>query len=214
MNATPTGDDLCGRWNPHKRGRMAMRVLAAAALGVAALGFHGCAADYVTEDNSDVLMRIVQLNDGDPLQSDVLDESGETPTVFDDEVDVAVAVRFKNPNLPTPSVPNAVFLERYEIQYVRSDGRATPGVDVPFPLTGNVTGVIDVASSGSATIPIEIVRVQQKLEPPLLNLRGGGGGSLIITCFANVTLHGRTTSGKIVSATGSLQVDFANWGDN
>jgi hypothetical protein len=184
-----------------------MKVFSVVGLGLIALSFNGCAADWVKQNQGDVIMRIVGFTPADPLQSDVLSDEG---SIDNDEISVNVAVRFKNPNLPVPSVPNAVFLERYTIEYVRSDGRAVQGVDVPFALTGNLTAVIDVASSGSVGVPIEIVRVQQKLEPPLRNLRNLRG-SIAISCFANVTVYGRTTEGSVVSASGSLQVDFADW---
>lgn len=184
-----------------------MKVFSVVGLGLIVLSFNGCAPDWVKQNQGDVIMRIVGFSPGDPFQSDVAGDA----TIVGDEVSVNVAVRFKNPNLPTPSVPNAVFLERYTIEYVRSDGRAVQGVDVPFALTGNVTAVIDVASSGSVGVPIELVRVQQKLEPPLRNLAGGLGSSVVITCFANVTLYGRTTEGSVVSASGSLQIDFTDY---
>jgi hypothetical protein len=37
-----------------------------------------------------------------------------------------------------------------------------------------------------------------------------GGGEGVLTCFAEVTLHGRTIAGQAVSATGYLQIDFAD----
>lgn len=184
-----------------------MKVFSVVGLGLIILGFNGCAPDWVKQNQGDVILRIVSFSPPDPFQSDVQSDAG---VIFDDEVTVNFAVRFKNPNVPTPSVPNGVFLERYTITYVRSDGRAVQGVDVPFALTGNMTGVIDVASTGALGYPIEIVRVQQKLEPPLRNLRNLRG-SIAITCFANITIYGRTTEGSVVSATGSLQVDFADW---
>jgi hypothetical protein len=187
--------------------RKAMKVFSLVGLGLIVLTFNSCAPDWVKQNQGDVIMRITGFAPGDPFQSDVQSDSG---SIFDDEINVNVAVRFKNPNVPTPSVPNAVFLERYTIEYVRSDGRAVQGVDVPFALTGNVTAVIDVASSGATGVPIEIVRIQQKLEPPLRNLRNLRG-SIAITCFANITMYGRTTEGSVVSASGSLQVDFADW---
>ena len=41
---------------------------------------------------------------------------------------------------------------------------------------------------------------------------GRGGGGLIVTMFADITLHGHTISGQTVSAKGTLQIDFANFG--
>jgi hypothetical protein len=62
-------------------------------------------------------------------------------------------------------------------------------------------------------VPIEVVRAQAKLEPPLRNLRteNFGGSALILTCFAEITVHGRTLAGEAVSGSGRLQIDFADW---
>jgi hypothetical protein len=36
---------------------------------------------------------------------------------------------------------------------------------------------------------------------------------LVVTMFADITLHGRTISGQVVTTTGSMQIDFADWAD-
>jgi hypothetical protein len=58
-----------------------------------------------------------------------------------------------------------------------------------------------------------IVRHEAKLEPPLRNMRGGGGLDILHT-IANITLHGRTTSGKAVQVQGRLEVTFADFADD
>ncbi|MBK5256108.1 MAG: hypothetical protein JJE39_08750, partial [Vicinamibacteria bacterium] len=147
-----------------------------------------------------------------PLTSDVLTSGA----VVADNVVLAIGVRFKNPNITVvPSIPSAVTIERYEIKYRRSDGRGVEGQDVPFSISGNVTSAFDVKLSGTDPLVIEAVRAQAKLEPPLRNLRStnGGtslGGAFIVTMFADITLHGRTISGQTVTATGTLQIDFAD----
>ncbi len=187
-----------------------------AGLLLGAAGFSACSAGYSTENNSSVLLIIASINGGAALKSDVIKDTG----VFNDLADLAIAVRFKNPNISTvPQVPSAVILERYEIKYRRSDGRGVEGQDVPFSISGNLTQGFDVKTAGTDTISLEVVRVQAKLEPPLRNLQTvlsdqGGGGGLVVTMFADITLHGRTISGQAVTASGSLQIDFANWADN
>ncbi len=114
-----------------------------------------------------------------------------------------------------------MIVERYEVYYVRSDGRGLEGVEVPFRISGNFTTGEDVATNGGATISVEVVRAQAKLEPPLRNLRRTnpdnseleGGGALIITMFAHITIYGRTVSGEPVQDSGTLQIDFADWPD-
>lgn len=189
-----------------------------AGLLLGAAGFSACSAGYTQENNASVLLLIASINAGAPLQSDVVTSAG----VFRDTADILIAVRFKNPNISiTPQIPSAVILERYEIKYRRSDGRGVEGQDVPFSISGNMTLAFDVKTSGTDILSLEVVRVQAKLEPPLRNLsttsttptNTGTGGAQVVTMFADITLHGRTVSGQTVTATGSLQIDFANWAD-
>lgn len=183
-----------------------MKVFAAVTLG--ALALSGCSKDYVTGSQGDVLFRIVAINEGDVLDSDVLTDEG----VFADEVVVSVANRPKNPLFQNvPQVPLAIFVERYTVSYIRSDGHNQPGVDVPYAISGNITAVVDVSTGGDTVdIPVQIVRLAAKLEPPLLNLRDRGGLD-VFTVQAIVTLYGRTVSGEVVSDTASIQINFANY---
>ena len=187
-----------------------MRKLGLAVL--VALGFVSCSTEkYVTSDKSSVLFLIADVNGGIPLTSDVIVDG----VVLADVAPVTIAVRPKNPNFDTvPQVAMAVIVERYEIRYYRSDGRATQGVDVPYTISGNLTTAVD-ASKGSeknVTVKMEVVRLQAKLEPPLVNLRGGGQ-AIEISAFAEITLFGKTIAGEAVKATGTLQVNFADFAD-
>jgi len=188
---------------------------------LATLGLTGCGVpDYLTGDTAAVNVFITGLNGGVPLLSDVRVD-GTPGTVASDQVVISIAVRHKNLRIDTPLIPSAVFIERYEIRYVRSDGRAVEGEDVPFRITGSATWPIDVADSGSSEFTLEVVRAQAKLEPPLMNLRAPengdpsqpeeGGGAIVLTVFADVTLHGRTVSGDAIEASGRMQIDFADW---
>jgi hypothetical protein len=137
----------------------------------------------------------------------------KVPTVFNDLAQLTIEVTPKNPNLLTPGTStrfNDVILERYEVRYVRSDGRNVEGVDVPFRITGPMAATVVVR--GSSTVPIEVVRIAAKLEPPLKDIAGGTGEEVIV-CIAEITVHGRTVSGQAVSDMARLQITFANWGD-
>lgn len=177
-----------------------------------AIGVAGCVPDYVKQNDSDVIFGMATVNGGAVLQSDVLPVAPDTAAV-------ALFTRYKNQAFTTITVPNHVILERYEVRYFRSDGRNTEGVDVPFKITGPITGNVDVATGGAANYAIEVVRAQAKLEAPLRQLRAADatngaippGGALILTVFAEITVYGRTISGQAVSASGRLQIDFADW---
>jgi hypothetical protein len=185
-----------------------MRLGGMVALGLLA-GLSGCTPDYVTGNAASVNLIIASINEGAQLDSDV--RNGESSTfVCEDEVQVAVAVRNKNPNAPVPSVPSAVVLKSYEVKYFRTDGRGTEGVDVPYRITGNLTLAVDVQNSGTTSFPLEVVRRQAKVEPPLSSIYQ----TALLTVMAEITLYGETVSGQTVSASGRLQIDFADFGDN
>ncbi len=82
-------------------------------------------------------------------------------------------------------------------------------MDVPYRITGNLTFAVDVANAGTATFPLEVVRRQAKVEPPLSSIYQAA----VLTVMAEMTLYGETVSGQNVSASGRLQIDFADFGD-
>lgn len=184
-----------------------MRLGAVAAVGLL-VALSGCAPDYVTDNAASVNLIVAAINGGAPLDSDV--RNGEFSTfVCPNLVDVSVAVRNKNPNAPAPNVPSAVILKSYEVRYSRTDGRGTEGLDVPYRITGNLTLAVDVQNSGTTTFSLEVVRRQAKVEPPLSSIFQAA----LLTVMADITVYGETVSGQSVSASGRLQIDFADFGD-
>ncbi len=184
-----------------------MRLGAVAAVGLL-VALSGCTPDYVTDNAASVNLIVAAINGGAPLDSDV--RNGEFSTfVCPNLVDVSVAVRNKNPNAPAPNVPSAVILKSYEVRYSRTDGRGTEGLDVPYRITGNLTLAVDVQNSGTTTFSLEVVRRQAKVEPPLSSIFQAA----LLTVMADITVYGETVSGQSVSASGRLQIDFADFGD-
>jgi hypothetical protein len=192
-----------------KAGRARLSLGAALAVAVA-LGMAGCSADYVESNKASVLLVINAINGGAQLDSDVVngDESVSNPTLFvcENEVDVKVTALNKNPLGPTVA-SSTVQLQSYEVRYTRTDGRGVEGVDVPFRITGVLATNVGVGDE--VTFPLEVVRRQAKQEPPLQNI----SQTTVLTVLAQVTLYGKTISGESVSATGGLQIDFADFGD-
>jgi hypothetical protein len=171
----------------------------------AALAMAGCSADYVENNEAPVLLLITALNGGAQLDSDV--RNGEDSSfVCENEVDVELTLQNKNPNAPTAPA-STVQLDTYEVRYTRSDGRGTEGVDVPYRITGTLATSVGVGDD--VTIPLEVVRRQAKIDPPLTNIQQ----TTILTVSAQVTLFGKTISEKRVSATARMQIDFADFGD-
>jgi hypothetical protein len=136
------------------------------------------------------------------------------PTLFADVGQAELRLALKDPGPPgsaaAPTDNNAVTITRYRVSYRRTDGRNVPGVDLPYGFEGAATITID--GSGPAVMGLELVRVQAKQEPPLRNLRGGGG-ALAISAIADVTFYGRDIVGHEISAAGALSVVFADWAD-
>jgi hypothetical protein len=176
------------------------------------LALGGCGtADYVTNSQASVLLIVAAINEGSVLDSEVRYGSASgSEFICEDEVGVALAVRNKNPNAPAPNVPGAVLINGYEVTYFRTDGRSQEGVDVPYRITGSLSSAVDVATSGTSEVIVEVVRRQAKLEPPLSNIEQ----SVILTMMAEVTIFGETVSGDRVSGSGRLQIDFADFIDD
>ena len=145
------------------------------------------------------------------VSSSVNGQTVSVPTVFNDPATVTFRVEMKNPLSPTaPGAINDITITRYHVTYKRADGRNTPGVDVPYGFDGAFT--VTVPLGGSAQGGFDIVRHQSKREPPLSNMRGGGGAQLL-TVIAEVTFYGTDQAGNEISATGSVSINFADFGD-
>jgi hypothetical protein len=102
-----------------------------------------------------------------------------------------------------------VTVTRYHVTYVRSDGRNTQGLDVPFAFDAAVTGTIPAGGS-AVTLTFELVRAVAKRETPLINL---ASTSTVVTTIANVTFYGRDQAGNEVTVSGLITVDFGNFQD-
>lgn len=143
------------------------------------------------------------------VDSNVGGEAGRTPTVFEDPGRAVLQLAMKDPLGAGPTSANFVTFNRYRVTYTRADGRNTPGVDVPHAFDGVLTVTV---GEEPTTASLTLVRVQAKLENPLLPLVGGGG-AMAITTLADVTLYGQDQTGREVSTTGRISITFADWGD-
>lgn len=153
---------------------------------------------------------------GNPLSSDVITNvttpdpcTAKTPcpTVFGDLGRAAFSVAMKDVSL-SPTSNNSVTMHRFHVEYVRADGRKTEGVDVPYAFDGGVT--VTVPAGGRAEADFPLVRVSAKEESPLVQLTTNPG---VIHTIAYVTFYGTDTVGNDVTVTGTISVDFANFGD-
>ena len=166
-------------------------------------GGHG-AGVFTTNLLSDVVVLVTQ-----PLPCS---QASPCPTIFNDLGQLTLSLALKDIGSATapltPTTNNAVTLNRIHIEYIRADGRNTPGVDVPYAFDGAVTGT--VPASGKLQVGFEIVRHVAKAESPLAQLATDRG---IITTICRVTIYGKDQVGNDISATGQMQVDFGNFSD-
>ena len=135
------------------------------------------------------------------------------PTVFADNGQAGLHLALKDIGLPgattpAPSSNNSVTITRVRVSYRRTDGRNQEGVDVPFAFDTASTATIP--STSTVTMGFPLVRVQAKQESPLVQLRTG---AQVLSMIADVTFYGQDLVGNAVSATGSISIDFANFGD-
>ena len=147
------------------------------------------------------------------LNSDVLTGGG----VISDAATVNLAVVPKDPTVAATAI-NAVTLTRYRVTFRRTDGRNTPGVDVPFGFDGALSATISAGSTGAAVF--ELVRHEMKLQPPLKNLVANvqagllsGGGLVFIDTIAEITIWGRDQNGNELTVTTQIDVHFADFAD-
>lgn len=184
------------------------KLVAVAALLAASIG---CTNDLAKEGAGDVFMRVVliRIPQSSPSVVVIPSDVGTSTATF---AEVIMAARSKNPSNNTVNYLRAVQLERYEVRYIRSDGRNVEGVDVPYHFSNGVTAVMDIGEpENNINFVIDIVRPGAKLEPPLLNLRNGGG-SIVLNVTAEITFYGRILgSNDVVTAQGFVRVDFSNF---
>lgn len=159
---------------------------------------------------------------GNPIISSVLTNvttpapctpTSPCPTSFNDLGRVQMAVVLKDQGAPgaatAPSSLNQITFTRYRVVYRRSDGRNTPGVDVPYPFDAGLT--FTVTPGANTTTAFEIVRSTAKVEAPLQALRTS---SEVINSITEVTFYGRDLAGNDVSITGSVNIDFGYFPNN
>jgi hypothetical protein len=129
-------------------------------------------------------------------------------TVFDDFGSAILSFVMKDQSIQ-PSTNNTITITRYHVDFSRTDGRNTQGVDVPYGFDGAATATI--LPNAQTTIGFEIVRHTMKQEPPLVQLVSNPA---IIYTVATVTFYGQDRVGNDISVTATISVDFGNFADS
>ena len=209
-----------GRWMLTKDIRPTVGRLArtAALIGLVSLPLASGCTSQQTQGSSPAYLIIVNLGGGagpnastfsNVFDSDVITKG----TVFGDIGQVVLTLGLKDPGSSasptTPTSANFITMSRYHVQFVRADGRNTPGVDVPNAFDGSMTLTVTAANSTGNFV---LVPVQAKLEAPLAAL-AGNGGNVVISTIATITFYGTDQAGRAVSVTGTMTVNFADFAD-
>jgi len=141
------------------------------------------------------------------LQSDVQTKG----SIYEDPGKVTFRLASKDPTLSVGlTSTNFITVTQYHVEFIRSDGRNTQGVEVPYAFDGAVTGTVN--NTTPLSLVFTLVRAQAKDEAPLRALRGMGG-SLLISTVARITFYGHDQAGNGVTVTGQISINFADWAD-
>jgi len=186
-------------------------------LGLAVLAIGLTACNPMENESDSASMLVVERMQGnnvkeqvsDYVQSDVIVVKSGASTIVADIGFATMSCRLLNPASTLGASPwNDIAVTRYVVSYIRTDGRNTPGLDVPYPFEGNLSAVFKVGFSQE--IAFVIVREVAKEEAPLLGLRTLGGES-VLQVTAKVEFYGHDMANKTVKATGYIPIFFANY---
>lgn len=148
---------------------------------------------------------------GNTLLSDVITVVDDVPTWLNDLARVTFSLGLKDPGPSgspiAPSQNQFITVDRYRVQFTRTDGRNTPGVDVPYGFDGAFTATV---RGGATSAGFTVVRNIAKMEAPLRALAENG---VVISTIADITFFGRDQTGREVTASARASIDFANFGD-
>ena len=174
--------------------------------------------DFVRQGRSPVMLVVesLEVENGNTLLSDVANTTDDpcsptTPCVFNDMATVRLRIQLKDQGslnvVASPSLTNEVTIDRYHVEYRRTDGRATPGIDVPYSFDSALTMTI---SGDGEQASFQIVRHAAKEEAPLRALLLNRD---LISTIATVTFYGHDQAGNAVSASGNMGIDFGDFAD-
>jgi hypothetical protein len=195
-------------------------------VALVALAFAGCVPDFAKNNETGLLMVLSGIRGANNALGAPIISSVRLPAVNDDAI-LTVSVFRKNSNVAITNSIEDVYLVRYEVRFLRSDGHNTEGVDVPYSISGPLgnTRILVPSLKGSTdtTANFTLVRHQAKLEPPLRNLANSPtstqagtspeiSGPGVITTIAEVTVYAQTANGKgALTAKGQIQVTFGDF---
>lgn len=189
-------------------------------LAMVAIGC-GAAGDIDDTENAVILVinEIVPAGDQEHAFGDVV-TSG---TILDDNIDVEFAATLKATTGPpgSPTVPTLqdVVIERYQVEFIRTDGGAVApagfqrGMNLRVQLSEPNQTTLNISSANLVVAP-STIKAQQPIAFLIDPGFEPGTGFVNVQVDARITFFGRTLSGDPVTATGSIGINFADFGDS
>ena len=153
---------------------------------VALVAVSSACGEFTREGRAPVVLVVDSLIVGDDEQGTLLSDVITKNSTLNDMAEVEMRLVLKDPGPPGvtvgPSLLNAVTITRYRVEYRRTDGRSTQGVDVPYSFDSALT--FTVPNDGVATGVFQLVRHTAKEEAPLKALASNFDIISTIACEA------------------------------
>ncbi len=201
----------------HDRSALRLCTMPSAALIVAVALAPACSAPGDIDNTSALVVLIAgNLSEVNTPFGDVLTSGGTIP---DDSVTVRFTARLKQSTDNTAPSLQEVIVERYEVTFARTDG----GTAVPAGFQRAMNAKVRLTPHNAANelftdVTVSVMPSTGKAQPPISHLISPGfepdTGFINIQCTATMRFFGRTVAGEEVSATASVGINFANFGDS
>jgi len=128
-------------------------------------------------------------------------------TVFGDNGQATLELAKKDVTTNTaPTTNNQVTINRIHIHYRATD----PAQNALVPADFDAYATATVPASGTVTIGFELVRISAKISQPLTTVLATDA---VVSAAADVTFFGTDQVGNAISATGSIAIEFGDFGD-
>lgn len=200
----------------NERSALCVHLLSLGAVAVS-LVLVGCSAPGdIDNTSSPVILVAGNLAEVSSPFGDVLTSGGTVP---DDSVTIRFTARLKQASNNTAPALQEVILERYEVTFVRTDG----GTAIPAGFQRAMNSKVRITPHNAAQevfteVTVSVMPSTGKIQPPISHLITPGfepdTGFINIQCTATMRFFGTTISGEQVTATASVGINFANFGDS
>ena len=144
------------------------------------------------------------INEGEPLQSDVLTNGYATDDIISITLNSVFRVPADDPTAPDgPTQLDTIVFHSYLVTHRRSDGGPNPA-----SFTGGMS--VSLSPDSEAETRLVVVRAFDKHRSPLVELRDDGE----IFTTSIITVYGTDGNGNDVEVSGSFTISYANFGDS